>query len=96
MVDPASAPAPTTCPRSFAIWCNALAGLGFVAMMVLPLEAAAAWCAGAALHSTAVAWVVAAALVLPTMWLIGGHGLRNALQAEMDLAASVRPHTPQS
>ena len=29
MVDPASAPAPTTRPRTFAIWCNALAGLGF-------------------------------------------------------------------
>lgn len=94
-----SAPAhlPAAAPRTFTVWLNALAGLAFIAMMVLPLEAAAAWFAGAALHSVVVGWVVAGALVLPTAWWLGGRGLRNALNAEAELhAIAAGPLPPQA
>ncbi|UOM36364.1 hypothetical protein [Acuticoccus sp. I52.16.1] len=90
MVDSSSV-LPAVSPRPFVVWLNALAGLSFIAVMVLPMEAAAAWLAGSAVHSAILGWIVAAALALPTAYWLVGRGLRNALDAERELVSGAPP-----
>ncbi len=96
MVDPSSSVARPAPPRPFVVWLNALAGLSFIAVMVLPMEVAAAWVAGSFTHSPSIGWAVAALLALPTVYWLAGHGLKNALLAERDVLASSRSPGPGS
>ncbi|RAI03300.1 hypothetical protein DLJ53_01915 [Acuticoccus sediminis] len=91
MVDPSSIPsALPERSRRFIIWFNALVGIVFIAVMVLPLEASAAWISGAFLHSATIGWIVAAVTLLPTLFWLFGRGLSQAVSAEAEILDEVR------
>lgn len=69
-----------------AVWWRVALGLGFLALMILPVEAVTAWALGALAGSAIVAWGLAALLVLPTAYWLLGSGLAGALAAEWDAA----------
>ncbi|ORE91524.1 hypothetical protein ATO13_19845 [Stappia sp. 22II-S9-Z10] len=86
----AAAPAAPVRP-TFTMWLNASVSMLFVAVMVLPAEAATAWLGGAFTHSPLVGWAIAAVTILPSLAWLCGRGLKNALSAEAELIAQASP-----
>lgn len=74
------------------VWSSVLLGIGFIAVMVLSLEATFAWAVGAWAGTPGLGLVLAAALMGPTLWLLLARGLRRALDAEWE---AVRPSDEQ-
>lgn len=75
------------------IWFGALSSVGLLATMLFIAEGAVAWVVGASLGLTLAGWIAGLAIGLPTLVWLGGC-LRNALEAEREMAAAARSGPP--